>query len=148
MPYRLKTATADQKYDLRGRTLLVVGRARTSYPPVWDPTISRKPAEVVCGESGVEVRDLGSSNGTFVNGAKIETARLSPGDVVSFGKVPFRLTEVSPMPALPPTPAPPPARLSGTIVLQMPVGQMPVSADQQKQAQKLSLLLEVSKGLT
>src|SRR5271156_2696642 len=137
MPYRLKTATADQKYDLRGRTLLVVGRARTSYPPVFDPTISRKHAEVVCSEAGVEVRDLGSSNGTFVNGAKIETARLSPGDVVSFGKVPFRLPEVSP---LPPPPAPStPARLSGTIVLQMPVGQPVVAVDQQKQAQKLAL---------
>jgi adenylate cyclase len=147
MPYRLTTATGDQTYDLRAGTLLVVGRALTSDIPVFDPTISRRHAEVICGESGVEVRDLGSSNGTFVNGAKIETARLSPGDVVSFGKVPFRLTEVSPMPAPPVTPSQPP-RLSGTIVLQMPVGQRPAAADQQKLAQKLTLLLEVSKGLT
>src|ERR1700733_6931920 len=142
MPYRLTPATGDQTYDLRAGTLLVVGRALTSDIPVFDPTISRRHAEVVCGEEGVEVRDLGSSNGTFVNGAKVETARLSPGDVVSFGKVPFRLTEVSPLPT-PPAPSLP-ARLSGTIVLQMPVGQLPVSADQQKQAQKLALLLEVS----
>jgi len=80
MPYRLTTATGDQTYDLRAGTLLVVGRALTSDIPVFDPTISRRHAEVVCGEEGVEVRDLGSSNGTFVNGAKVETARLSPGD--------------------------------------------------------------------
>ncbi|HWZ58539.1 MAG TPA: adenylate/guanylate cyclase domain-containing protein [Gemmatimonadaceae bacterium] len=147
MPYRLTTATGDQTYDLRVGALLVVGRALTSDIPVFDPTISRRHAEVLCGESGVEVRDLGSSNGTFVNGAKIESARLSPGDVVAFGKVPFRLTEVSPLPTLPPPPVVAP-RLSGTIVLQMPVGQPPAAADQQKLAQKLSLLLEVSKGLT
>src|SRR3984957_4203746 len=146
MPYRLTTATGDQTYDLRAGTLLVVGRALTSDIPVFDPTISRRHAEVVCAESGGEVRDLGSSNGTFVNGAKIETARLAPGDVVSFGKVPFRLTEVSPLPSLAPPVISP--RLSGTIVLQMPVGQRPAATDQQKLAQKLSLLLEVSKGLT
>jgi adenylate cyclase len=146
MPYRLTTATGDQTYDLRSGTLLVVGRALTSDIPVFDPTISRRHAEVVCGESGVEVRDLGSSNGTFVNGAKVESARLAPGDVVSFGKVPFRLTEVSPLPVLPaPSPSP---RLSGTFVLQMPVDQRPVTVDQQKLAQRLALLLEVSKGLT
>src|SRR5580692_7316141 len=94
MPFRLTTATGDQTYDLRAGTLLVVGRALTSDIPVFDPTISRRHAEVICGESGVEVRDLGSSNGTFVNGAKIETARLSPGDVVSFGKLTL-LLEVS-----------------------------------------------------
>jgi adenylate cyclase len=152
MPFRLTTATGDQTYDLRAGTLLVVGRALTSDIPVFDPTISRRHAEVVCGESGVEVRDLGSSNGTFVNGAKVDEARLSPGDVVSFGKVPFRLTEVSPLP-LPPAHAPMPTpRLSGTIVLQMPVSQRPATGDQagdkQKLAQRLALLLEVSKGLT
>jgi len=35
----------------------------------------------------LEVRDLGSTNGTFVNGARVEMARLSPGDRLKVGRV-------------------------------------------------------------
>ena len=35
----------------------------------------------------LEVRDLDSTNGTFVNGTRIDTARLSPGDRVKVGRV-------------------------------------------------------------
>jgi pSer/pThr/pTyr-binding forkhead associated (FHA) protein len=35
----------------------------------------------------LEVRDLESTNGTFVNGARIETARLAPGDRLQVGRV-------------------------------------------------------------
>jgi pSer/pThr/pTyr-binding forkhead associated (FHA) protein len=35
----------------------------------------------------LEVTDLQSTNGTFVNGARIETARLAPGDKLLVGRV-------------------------------------------------------------
>jgi ABC transport system ATP-binding/permease protein len=35
----------------------------------------------------LEVRDLDSTNGTFVNGARIETARLSSGDRLQVGRL-------------------------------------------------------------
>src|SRR5687767_4046702 len=35
----------------------------------------------------LEVRDLESTNGTFVNGERIETARLAPGDRLQVGRV-------------------------------------------------------------
>jgi pSer/pThr/pTyr-binding forkhead associated (FHA) protein len=35
----------------------------------------------------LEVRDLDSTNGTFVNGARVETARLSSGDRLKVGRV-------------------------------------------------------------
>ena len=38
-------------------------------------------------EGELEVRDLESTNGTFVNGTRIETARLSPGDRLQVGRV-------------------------------------------------------------
>src|SRR6185312_16211068 len=99
MPYTLTNAEGGQSFDLKAGASLVVGRALASDIPVFDPTISRRHAEVLCDETGVEVRDLGSSNGTFVNGTKVEQARLTPGDLVSFGKVSFRLTARSPTPA-------------------------------------------------
>jgi len=151
MPYKLISAAGDQSFDLTPGALLVVGRAVTSDIPVFDPTISRRHAEVLCSDSGVDVRDLGSSNGTFLNGVRIDAAGVAPGDVVSFGKVPFRLTEVSALPPLQPTPATSMPRVSSTIVRQVPVGDVGgtlAPPSDQKLAQKLSLLLEVSKGLT
>ena len=35
----------------------------------------------------LEIRDLESTNGTFVNGARVETARLAPGDRIKIGRV-------------------------------------------------------------
>jgi pSer/pThr/pTyr-binding forkhead associated (FHA) protein len=35
----------------------------------------------------LEVRDLESTNGTYVNGTRIETARLSPGDRLQVGRL-------------------------------------------------------------
>jgi pSer/pThr/pTyr-binding forkhead associated (FHA) protein len=35
----------------------------------------------------LEVTDLESTNGTFVNGTRIETARLAPGDTLQVGRV-------------------------------------------------------------
>ena len=38
-------------------------------------------------DGGLEVRDLDSTNGTFVNGQRIETARLTSGDRIQVGRV-------------------------------------------------------------
>ena len=132
MLYKLISTEGDQTFELRGGSTLVVGRALNSDIPVFDPTISRRHAEVSCDAGGVQVRDLGSSNGTFLNGQKIDSARLAPGDVVTFGKVAFRLKETAPTPvepvragstgAMSATPAPDGALVKGsaTIVRQLP----------------------------
>jgi pSer/pThr/pTyr-binding forkhead associated (FHA) protein len=39
------------------------------------------------GDGALEVRDLESTNGTYVNGARIDRVRLSPGDKVQVGRV-------------------------------------------------------------
>ena len=38
-------------------------------------------------DGGLELRDLDSTNGTFVNGVRIETRRLAPGDRMQIGRV-------------------------------------------------------------
>ncbi|HXO19745.1 MAG TPA: sigma 54-interacting transcriptional regulator [Thermoanaerobaculia bacterium] len=43
---------------------------------------------------GLELRDLGSKNGTFHNGVRIDEARLSPGDVIQLGGVRLTLERV------------------------------------------------------
>jgi hypothetical protein len=56
-----------------------------------DATVSRRHAEVRVEGSRVFVRDLGSSNGTFVNGARIDAeTEVHPGDTVQFGALLMR----------------------------------------------------------
>jgi adenylate cyclase len=72
--------------------VVVVGRAADADAIVPDATVSRRHAELLVGDDGVGVTDLGSSNGTAVNGGRVAAATLKPGDVVQFGNVRYRLT--------------------------------------------------------
>ena len=99
MRYRLTSTDGNQQHELRAGVQLVVGRAPSSDIAIFDPTISRRHAELQVDESGLHVRDLGSSNGTFHNGERLEDEEpvvLSPGDTVTFGKVAFRVQPVGP----------------------------------------------------
>lgn len=55
-----------------------------------DVTVSRRHAEFLRHGRTFEVKDLGSLNGTYFDGTRIESARLSDGSEVQVGK--FRLT--------------------------------------------------------
>jgi hypothetical protein len=67
-----------------------VGRTDRSEHAFPDDTyLSGTHLEVGCNEQGCWIRDLGSSNGTFLNGAKIEQAVLQEGDQISAGETVF-----------------------------------------------------------
>src|SRR5262245_42715966 len=120
MRYRLTSSDGTHSFELRDGAVLVVGRAPASDIPVIDPTISRRHAEVQYDGVAVHVRDLGSSNGTFVNGTRIDAATVSTGDLVTFGKVAFRLQQITP-PVSTPAASPPLNVAGATIVRQLPV---------------------------
>ncbi|HEY6853889.1 MAG TPA: adenylate/guanylate cyclase domain-containing protein [Gemmatimonadales bacterium] len=172
--FKLLSTTGDQSIELQPGRALVVGRAVTSDVPIYDPTISRRHAEVALGDRGVKVKDLGSSNGTFLNGARVTDAEASANDIVTFGKVAFKVIVVTAPQARPQVVVPPadfasPKPAGATIVRQLPVsgsggvpaivgvGDKPqggshlkVQAQNQEERRekKLSLLLEVSKELS
>src|SRR3954468_1323408 len=98
MFYRLISPDGTQSFDLKLNAPLIVGRAPTCDLSVADPTISRRHAELVVDEDQVTLRDLGSSNGTFVNGQKVAAATLEVDDLIAFGKVAFRLATYTPTP--------------------------------------------------
>lgn len=91
MAFQLAAETGDRHFDLPVGRTLVLGRGQQCDIPVLDATISRRHAELVAGPDGVQLRDLGSSNGTFVNGQRVDSAVAAPGDVLTFGKVGFVL---------------------------------------------------------
>lgn len=62
-----------------------VGRASTCQLVIDEPGISRVHARVRVEAAHCTVSDLGSRNGTFVNGARVVDAELAPGDDLVFG---------------------------------------------------------------
>ncbi len=64
---------------------LVIGRSVGCDYVLNDPTVSRWHAELIRGDEGWIVRDMGSTNGTRVNGWRIRKAVVTPGDVLALG---------------------------------------------------------------
>src|SRR3990172_5811105 len=102
--FKLVGTSGEQTIDVKPGVTLVVGRAVNSDVPIYDPTISRQHAQVTVQNGGVLVKDLGSSNGTFLNGSRITEAVAQPNDVIMFGKVSFHVREVA-KPSAAPKPA-------------------------------------------
>ncbi len=167
--FKLLSTAGEQTIDLTQRRPVTVGRAVTSDVPIYDPTVSRRHAELVLTNGGVRIRDLGSSNGTFVNGSRVSETTAADGDIVTFGKVAFKVVEVTPPIARPSIPddfaaavKPPDA----TIVKQVAVSaageiekatsrpsgashlKLGGETEEERQARKLSLLLDISKELS
>ncbi|MDQ4142207.1 MAG: zinc-ribbon and FHA domain-containing protein [Actinomycetota bacterium] len=63
-----------------------IGRHPESDIFLDDITVSRKHAEIRRGQSGFELHDVGSLNGTYLNRERVETAVLGTGDEVQVGK--------------------------------------------------------------
>ncbi|MEM8945687.1 MAG: EAL domain-containing protein [Planctomycetota bacterium] len=68
-----------------------VGRRSGASLTIDNPSVSGKHAELVMVDDSLEVRDLGSTNGTFVNGMRITTpCKVKHGDLVQFAQIVFR----------------------------------------------------------
>ncbi|MEX1041533.1 MAG: FHA domain-containing protein [Pirellulaceae bacterium] len=67
----------------------IIGRNDTCSLPVESGRVSREHAEIVKHGSGFLIRDLGSTNGTFVNGEKIKEQPLLDGDTIKIADFDF-----------------------------------------------------------
>lgn len=155
MRFKLTSADNLQTFELKSGPAQIVGRAPTSDVPVFDPTISRRHAELVTTDSGVSVKDLGSSNGTFHNGSRVDACVVKPGDTITFGKVAFKLNSTQPAPNIPAALKDAPA--GATIVRSLAAANTPgtafaalkpaegeADAGKDQIRQKLAVLLDVS----
>ena len=70
---------------------LVIGRSPDVGVVVNDTNVSRRHAEVWRTSEGVAIRDLQSTNGTYVNGHRISAVSLSPRDDITVGPLHFRI---------------------------------------------------------
>jgi pSer/pThr/pTyr-binding forkhead associated (FHA) protein len=79
----------EQIFDLAGDRI-TLGRAPTNEIILQDAKVSRSHARIEFEGSQCSLRDLNSSNGTRVNGSLVESADLSPGDVITIGDCTLR----------------------------------------------------------
>jgi hypothetical protein len=68
---------------------IVLGRSPTCTFVVNDGSVSRRHADLTLGDGSLTIRDLGSSNGTFLNGKAVASCTVNSGQEVRFGKVTF-----------------------------------------------------------
>lgn len=74
----------------------IVGREEDCHLRPNSDLVSRHHCVFTVDEYGIRLRDLGSTNGTFVNGERIKGGvTLNPGDKVSIGKLEFELVDLS-----------------------------------------------------
>lgn len=81
------------RYPLKAGINLV-GRDQACDIFIPDPHISRKHISIdVVSDGSVTVLDLGSTNGVIVNGDRVPSAILSPGDAFTLGQLTFNIEE-------------------------------------------------------
>jgi pSer/pThr/pTyr-binding forkhead associated (FHA) protein len=83
----------------------VIGRRRDCdlYIPLM--AVSRKHCQLIQNQDSLKVRDLGSRNGTYLNGERVEEATAKPGDYVQIGPLTFLIQiDGKPQKIAPPTP--------------------------------------------
>jgi pSer/pThr/pTyr-binding forkhead associated (FHA) protein len=70
---------------------LTVGRAADNDVVFDDPSLSRKHSRLHRSPGAIDVEDLGSSNGTYVNGRRVGRGNAGVGDTVRFGDLSFKV---------------------------------------------------------
>ena len=73
------------------RDMTVIGRREDCDLRIPLGEVSRKHCRLVRDGDTLKLEDLGSSNGTFLNGQRVQEALLSPGDTIQVGPVAFAL---------------------------------------------------------
>lgn len=71
------------------KSQIVIGRDEGARLRIPLPSVSRKHCELSIDDDELVVKDLGSANGTYVNGARVKDRELSPGDLLTVGGVVF-----------------------------------------------------------
>jgi pSer/pThr/pTyr-binding forkhead associated (FHA) protein len=88
-----------------------IGRVEDNTFQIAEPSVSSHHCEVLLRGSEVVVRDLNSTNGTFINGEKVTEQAMKPGQILRLGQVELRLETEAPA-------APAKKHLDQTLVMQ------------------------------
>ncbi|MFT3768859.1 MAG: DUF4388 domain-containing protein [Minicystis sp.] len=84
------------EYPLGMQPEIIVGRSSDLDMVLVEDMVSRRHARITVSEHQIQIEDLGSTNGTFVNGEKIARASLKEGDRVLIGTSILKVVAVDP----------------------------------------------------
>jgi DNA-binding NtrC family response regulator len=90
------TPAKPRQFALRPGAVCRIGSAGDCDIVISEPTVSRAHAELTLTAQGIVLRDLGSRNGTFYLGQRVEKATLSPGATLTLGAVVVNLEAETP----------------------------------------------------
>ena len=85
------TESGEQQPVPLNRERTLVGRLDDCHIRIPIADVSRQHCEIVVKDGSISIKDLGSSNGTYVNQEKVESTPLSAGDLISVGGLVFVL---------------------------------------------------------
>lgn len=89
-----KDGVLERSFELNKKKLLI-GSSEKADIFLDDPHISSYHAFIILDASGEgKIIDLGSENGVSINGRKIEMQSFSPGDIIKFGPLEFRVDDI------------------------------------------------------
>lgn len=83
------------EFPLKMDRQVIIGRSNDLDMVLVEDMVSRKHAKITVSGGKITIEDLGSTNGTFVNGIRLaRERRLAPGDVVRVGETDLRFEEL------------------------------------------------------
>ncbi|MGH7943072.1 MAG: FHA domain-containing protein, partial [Limisphaerales bacterium] len=101
----LTHSMAGRSYDLATERT-TVGRVEDNAFQIAEPSVSSRHCEILLRGGDIVVKDLNSTNGTFINGEKVSESVLKPGQTLRLGNVELKLDAPgAPAASAPATPA-------------------------------------------
>lgn len=91
----IQGANKGAKFSLPLDSGVIVGAGRNADIALDDDVASRKHAQVWVQDGRVQVTDLGSTNGTYLNGKRIQRATLSTADQLLIGRTVLQIVDLS-----------------------------------------------------
>jgi pSer/pThr/pTyr-binding forkhead associated (FHA) protein len=88
--------SSEGTFRLQPGTIKTVGRASRADFVLDVALVSRLHCRLTAGDDNLEVVDLESTNGTFVNDERVQSARLASGDRLRIGRVELTVERATP----------------------------------------------------
>ena len=87
--YVVRGKDQGRRFEIGENKRVTIGREKSNSIRLIDEEASRHHAFILNVDADLEIRDLNSSNGTFVNGERVATAVLKRGDQIDIGQTSF-----------------------------------------------------------